>query len=300
MPPEKIEHGESEECEQGEGIKWLALVGAGLYAIGLLLTNEYLSFVGISDFSSLRPKYLITGGWCVLLFFFASLPAILSAAGFISTFKRRAEKETRRDSLRIAAALVVALVIFWASFKPMVWALHLFLRIVEDDTDPRADLWAYATLPEATKVVLILSILIAIGVVIADLKTKGRFKFGVSSYVTLSVIAIGALTIATFGVAEGIYDKVLPAYGGGKPMAAELILTREGADFWKQAGAVNQPTGDSTSTGLVDIVYENEQNLILKVPYQKGPDRLDKIVVIDKKLVSGILPLKGYVPAGPD
>lgn len=299
MPQEKIERGESEESVQGEGIKWLALVGAGLYAIGLMLTNEYLSFVGISDFSSLRPKYLITGGWCVLLMFFASLPAILSAAGFIST-SERLKKEAQRNSVRIAASLVVAVIIFWASFKLTLWILHGFLRILEDDTDPGADMWAYATLPEATKVVLLLSILIAVGVVIARLNTRGRFKFGLSSYITLSVIAIGVLTIATFGIAEGIYDKVLPAYGGGKPTAAELILTREGVDFWKQAGAINQPKGDSTSTGLVEIVYENEQNLVLKVPYQKGLDRLDKIVIVDKKLVSGILPLKGYVPAGPD
>jgi hypothetical protein len=36
---------------------------AFLYGLGLLVTNEYLITIGVSDFTSVRPKYIVTGVW---------------------------------------------------------------------------------------------------------------------------------------------------------------------------------------------------------------------------------------------
>ena len=49
---------------------------AVLYVIGLLVSNEYLMYWGISDFSSFRPKCVLTGTWTVILLTGFLLPVI--------------------------------------------------------------------------------------------------------------------------------------------------------------------------------------------------------------------------------
>src|SRR5579864_7236998 len=54
--------------------KAAALVLAVSYGLGLVISNQYLAPLGISDFSSLKPKYILTGLWTLLLLTIASLP----------------------------------------------------------------------------------------------------------------------------------------------------------------------------------------------------------------------------------
>jgi hypothetical protein len=47
--------------------KAAALVLAVSYSLGVLISNQYLMALGASDFASVRPKYVITGLWTILL-----------------------------------------------------------------------------------------------------------------------------------------------------------------------------------------------------------------------------------------
>jgi hypothetical protein len=40
---------------------------AVLYAVGMMVTNEYLFTIGYSDFNLIRPKCIITGTWAILV-----------------------------------------------------------------------------------------------------------------------------------------------------------------------------------------------------------------------------------------
>src|SRR5262249_10866700 len=99
----------------------------------LLVSNEYLVSLGISDFSSLRPKFVLTGAWVFLMYAFSSLPALLPAL-YMYRFGR-----DRRNVLRIVGIallcipIAIGLDLGWASVLMRslhVWSLYWALPAV--------------------------------------------------------------------------------------------------------------------------------------------------------------------------
>jgi hypothetical protein len=81
-PEEKQPEVESMGTDGGSGhllqtiIASVSIGVAILYAVGMLVTNEYLFAFGLTDFNLIRPKCIITGTWAILLLLACSGPAL--------------------------------------------------------------------------------------------------------------------------------------------------------------------------------------------------------------------------------
>jgi hypothetical protein len=68
-------------------VKSLAAFTVLLYALGLLTANQYLMGIGISDFSSLKPKFVLTGIWSFAFYLFSSSPIVIPMTYFLFSKK---------------------------------------------------------------------------------------------------------------------------------------------------------------------------------------------------------------------
>ncbi|SRR6266481_462397 len=80
----------------------IVIVGV-LYGLGLLITNTYLASIGVSDFSSIKPKYIITGAWSFLILLLAALPSVFFVLGW-QQFKGTKIKLNHTSCLRQISA----------------------------------------------------------------------------------------------------------------------------------------------------------------------------------------------------
>ena len=111
------------------------------------------------------------------------------------------------------------------------------------------------------------------------------------------------LVAATICLGKYVYPKVYASLGGGRPLKAKLILTHEGVLTWKQfpstvdydalakqagatAASIPPPESGPMVTAEVEILYENEQQIVIKWKSQAP----GSIVTLDKKLVSAVIP----------
>src|SRR5436305_933385 len=88
--------------------KAAALLVAVSYGLGVLISNEYLIALGVSDFASLRPKYIITGLWTIVLIVLAALPILLPMAA-ITSFPKRKKLALSTTYFVIAVAFLVGI-----------------------------------------------------------------------------------------------------------------------------------------------------------------------------------------------
>jgi hypothetical protein len=176
-----------------------AVAVAGLYAIGLLITNEYLMTLGFADFNLLRPKCIITGAWAVSL--------LLACAGpTISLLRFKDDKiDVRRLFVEIVLGYLVAMgmcQVLFAVLTLRLWNLPLFEGIL--------------LLPLTMSIGPVVNLLITISTY-KRLRPQPAFTrhTAVMAYIAISPI------LATFVIAIFIYPNVTGAIGGGKPQPAK-------------------------------------------------------------------------------
>jgi hypothetical protein len=100
------------------------------------------------------------------------------------------------------------------------------------------------------------------------------------------------LFLATNQIGIRIYRLIPDAYGGGKPVSAQLLLNYDGVVFWKQTGAIVPNDKDSVSSGPIKILYQSEHELVIEAPSSDGPQTKEKIIRLKTELVDGILPVR--------
>ena len=183
-----------------------AVTVASLYAVGLLVTNEYLMTLGFTDFNLLRPKCIITGAWAVLLMLACSGPTL-------SLLRFKDEKiGGRRLLVEIFMGYLVALgmcQILFAVLAFKLWNMKLLEGVL--------------LLPTTMSLGPVVNLLITLGTY-RRLRPQPAFTrhTAVMAYIVISPI------VATFVIALLIYPNVTTAIGGGKPQPAKLILSSEG------------------------------------------------------------------------
>jgi hypothetical protein len=261
--------------------KAAVLVLAVSYGLGLIVTNQYLAPLGISDFSSLKPKYVLTGLWTLLLLALGSFPLTFK---FIIPPKAGAE----RYYVTIPVGLFMSILNI-AIFLVFVLGLDISKGAWPDTVET-------------------FSYLIGGGCFAAfycrpvgqDVKTDRSVIF---NWFMVIVSLCVTLVPVTKGIAQGIYRHVPEALGGGEPIGACVMLKSEkGAAFWKQAG-INplKPEEDKLHlmddrTKLVLIVYQDEKNILVEGNDPYAPKEYEgKTVLISKDLVEGYVlnPIKG-------
>jgi len=238
-----------------------------LYALGLIVTNQYLMSLGISEFSSLRPKYVVTGTWTFLLLLAGSLP-ILTPVAFLLRLP-----EDRKSKLNILGVLCGGLIMGVG----LAFNLEgLILEVLR------------AGLVRATAIICVTSVFTALPI---GLWAFARRIPGIRPILSSTlVIAICGSLVALSGLIVDVYQEVPEALGGGKPMIADLVLNSAGVAFWKQTGALFDNNPGSMNAGRVKILYQNDHELVIKAPYKNGQQPKEKVIILNKSLVDGILP----------
>jgi hypothetical protein len=239
--------------------KWITGTAVFLYAWGLLVTNYYLASIGVSDFSSLKPKFILTGGWAFAILFFVISPGI-PLAFLVYNHEVDDKKEWFRwkqglvwsGGYLLASLLARDASLFW------LWPdISLGERLVRLS-------WWLVLLVGTWPCTMLIAFVIAKSEWFETKNRRGsawlaRFSFG--------ILVLGVLCIATYFMATRFYAYVPDGLGGGKPVNARLILNERGASFWKQAGVDVPAEKDSSASVPIRILYQSESELVIKAPY---------------------------------
>jgi hypothetical protein len=255
--------------------KAFIFIAGMFYAFGVMVSNLYYLSLGISDFSSLRPKYVITGGWSVLFLLFAALPATLPTllAASCGELKIRIKK----SQARIKGWHFILMAIFGVILAGVLTTTMSALLGVRD----------FGRWPEfVVSAGAAANSLVMVGVGLVLFHRSGANP--ISSVGLWCVVPIMSF-IGAYGIATCLYDQIAEGVGGGKPIAAEVVLNKDGMAFWKATGAI--PVGEgSMRTGKVKILYQNDKEIVLRAQYLDGQKTKEKIIILNKTLVDGLLP----------
>ena len=205
---------------------------AALYVLGLVVVNLYLAEFGFFAFSYTRPQYILTGLWALLTFAATMIPAACAVL-FV-----------RRSNLLLAAAGWTVLL----AAAPAAW--FAALKLSGSDAPPLFG--ATAAFFCSLEFVLTLRIW--------KLPARGKSApievpspRGGDERVEASTRAIVAGLLTAFNLllfAEvfsfTVYKAIPPAYGGGRPQRARLVLDGGAtADLVKLGFPVREGTGIS-------------------------------------------------------
>lgn len=252
--------------------KPLVIFVALIYSLGMLVTNRYLMYYGISDFSSLKPRYIFTGVWAASMICCAALPG---AAGFVTIVK------LKWSWLKVLIAILGSLAVGAVAFYFIAfWLLPSYLLGIYAD-----ELWFVEIAIALCYLFLAVTSIIAYN----SFKKHPRIAF---TYVVISSIATSLFVIIAISK-PNVYGQIPEAVGGGKPMAAILILNSQGANVWRQAG---MPIAKDTisNTDEIEIIYQDDHNLYVKGSYDRPEQIKTKMIIISRSLVDLILPERNY------
>jgi hypothetical protein len=234
-----------------------------LYAVGMLITNEYLFAYGFTDFNLIRPKCIITGTWAILLMLACSGPA-LSLDRF---------KDGKITGKRLWTEL-------WVGYLIANALGLLFTSVLVTHWSNRAAI-GFLLLPLA----LALAPFLYFSTVLT--LYRGKPKPSYTRHTPVLFFMLVSPILATVVIAMLIYPEVHSVLGGGRPLPAKLVLNDDGVKVWKQLSGSSLKGHDSIATDL-DILYENESHIVVRLKHS-SPDT-GSIAIIDKKLVLATLP----------
>lgn len=257
--------------------KAAALVLAVSYGLGLIISNQYLAPLGISDFSSLKPKYVLTGLWTLLMIATASLPVTLRLGAGSNSLAQKKPVVAFFGGLGFSVVGILAL-------------LSVVLRFDMTHVREGAVLYTLFSVLAAS-----MNAAYFINRLRRDLRKPDRSILFDSFMLILSLCFV--LVPMTQNIASNIYDYVPDAMGGGEPISACVMLKSEkGAQFWKQAG-VTLEDWDSPlhlfddRTRIVLIVYQDEKIMVVEGRDRNAPKKAaeGRTIVISKDLVEGYM-----------
>lgn len=234
-------------------VAFIALV----YTLGLLIPNKHLISFGISDFSSLRPRYLFTGTWALWLTMLAALPGL-------NLWNDWGKPINRRQGRKTIAALAVSAGVFNLTLSALGLVSNWHL-------------WGWFSM-----LILMTGIIASIIVKFSNGDGLDRvYKGG-----TAALIFIGCLAVLSN---DTFYGSIPEGLGGGKPMTATLVLDSQGVTVWEQAG-MPLATGTGRNSQKIKIIYQDDHNLYVEGPYGDPKQAKTKMVIVSRALVDVILP----------
>lgn len=264
-------------------IKAIVAIVALSYGLGMVVSNQYLISLGASDFSSVRPKYILTGGWVLLMMILAALPVLLPLIGCDRFFSWR-------------TPLLFGLGILFSYLGSR--GLLCFLR------------FDYRWRNEQKAVIITAIILVAVccicaGLLVFAVRRVRKIQFAGSQWMGNLVIALMVcflLGLVTSQVADHIYGHIPEAMGGGKSVMAFIILNDKGVCFWEQFLPLHPrpATAPKRAIQFASILYQDDKELILEIEHERPdlPAALhisNKTLILKRDLVDGI-----YIDSDPN
>jgi hypothetical protein len=303
--PETKQPAPQSPFELGEKIvKAAALLLAIAYGIGMLVSNQYLTGIGASDFASVRPKYVFTGLWTILLIVIAALPIVLM---LIDPDKRtfRIFKNFIWTVLFITTADSIVFVLLGANIglyralkNPEIFPVSTVNRFLAKCALFDIFIWG---------VVFGSSFILRKYAIQESHRTKAVARYGL-----IAMLPVFGLVYATHLVADDFYVRIPEAFGGGEPTAGVIILNDKGESFWDAAGISSGNTiFDGITKGrTVSILTQDEKVVIVDVygllPEHSGMlsrrmtlrrDLIDAIVTHESKTFTPPIPVPSALPS---
>jgi hypothetical protein len=277
-------------------VRSVAAVAAFFYVLGFLTTNAYLYTLGVSDFSLLRTRFILTGVLTLAPLVLALIWGVYVAVD-ISLFGG-ADGLSRRAYLWVLADIAVPFLLYFA----------LFSVVAENNVVTSA---RDAALLSAICAALVLAFLASLMLYrvserrpLSHLVYRGqtlasdRFlqRFGVPNAVVESMV-FGVGGVILFLVYVGLFGQYFyPSFpeqlGGGRPRTVQLLIAASGVSAARQLGL--DVSDDSPLTPPLQLLWQGEEIYAIRLP----PPRNRAVIQIDRGLVDGIV--IGTAPTPPD
>ena len=257
-----------------EGIaKGTAALTVGLYILGLLSVNGYLFWLGVSDFTLVRPRFVYTGALIGATFLISAVGLGLGGSSIYEHWKQ---------GMPIYHPLGI-IVLLMTLPLPLAFLSVFFLRTNSCEyrgQEPCEASWGLAlSLANRIYIVgIIAATLIVIGITLATIPARNRpiaLTYASSAYYLFGIVLVLAGYAAYFMAT--IYPMVPVQFGGGRPVAARLLISHTDVSSAKIMGLPFPPKGDLSNP--VSIAYQGDQSYVIIIP----PD--GAIVTGDRKSV---------------
>lgn len=277
-------------------VKSLAAITAVFYVVGFLTTNAYLYKLGVSDFSLLRTRFVLTGVLTVI-------PLVLALMGGIYAAVDTAAfggigRNMSRASLWALADISVPFLLYFLLF----WFVA--------DNDPATSA-RDAALLSALCAVIVAAFLAALALFqrsghrpVSHLMYRRRSVsyerftgwFGIPDFVVerlVFAVAGPLLLFAYIGVfGDHFYPMIPEQIGGGRPRVVQLLVAADAVPAVRELGL--EVTTEEPVSPPVALLWEGEQSMIVRLP----PPRERTVVQLSRGLIDGIV--TGAVVALPE
>lgn len=275
-------------------IRSLAIVAAAFYVVGFLTANSYLYLLGVSDFSLLRTRFILTGVMVIAPLAFALTFGIYAAID-LSVFEWRGGS-FNRTWLWVAGDVLLPFLVYFG----------LFSVVAENEvTSALVD----AALLSVACSILVLAFLASLAVhrrtdrhPVSHLFYQGdraigaRFneRFGVPGVLVenLVFVVIGMLLflfyVSLFGMR--FYPMLPEQLGGGRPRTAQLLIAADAAATVNRLGIA--VTAEDLLSPPVELLWEGENSYVIRLP----PPRQRAVVQVDHELVEGVVTGQALTP----
>jgi hypothetical protein len=268
-------------------VRSVAIVGAVFYVLGFLTTNAYLYKLGVSDFSLLRTRFILTGVLTLAPLVLALIGGIYAALD-VTVYGSHAGLTTRAY-LWILADIALPFALYFT----------LFSVVAENDVVTSA---RDAALLSAVCAVIVLALLASLAVYrkserrpLSHLAYRGqsvtydRFteRFGVPSTVIETMIFAVAgvvLFLAYVGLFGQYFYPLLPEQlGGGRPRVAQILVSGDAVPAVRELGL--NVTADAPLSPPVELLWEGEESYVIRLPRPHHR----AVVQIARGLVDGVV-----------
>lgn len=277
-------------------VKSLAAITAVFYVVGFLTTNAYLYKLGVSDFSLLRTRFVLTGVLTLIplaLALMGGMYAAVDTAAFGGIGRNMS-----RASLWALADISVPFLLYFLLF----WFVA--------DNDPATSA-RDAALLSAICAVIVAAFLAAL----ALFQRSGRRPVSHLVYRRKSVsyerftgwfgIPDGVVECLVFAVAgtlllfayigvfgDHFYPMIPEQIGGGRPRVVQLLVAADAVPAVRELGL--HVTAEAPVSPPVGLLWEGEQAMIVRLP----PPHERTVVQLSRGLIDGIV--TGAVVALPE
>ena len=243
-------------------------VAVASYAIGLLVTNIYLGEIGVSDFASLRPRYVLTGLVAIFvpaMVLGALLTARLASGAVTSEILETLGHESGRGGRPLA--VIRALLFAFVALAVPVGLLFMMIAWYSNEDSPLES--AVLVYVSAAFVIA----MVALAAFLATSPTKRELAAPVSGGTgspdpprssnvvragerALGVLLAGFATVIYLHVyALQMYGSLREQYGGGLASLTQIVVTDDGLQVLLDAGVVAD--ADSRRTPLAYLLFES-------------------------------------------
>jgi hypothetical protein len=248
-------------------VRSVAIVGALFYVLGFLTTNAYLYKLGVSDFSLLRTRFILTGVLTLAPLVLALIGGIYAALDV--TVYGSHTGLTSRAYLWVLGDIALPFALYFT----------LFSVVAENDIVTSA---RDAALLSAVCAVIVLALLAALAVYrksdrrpLSHLAYRGqpvtydRFteRFGVPS-AAIETMIFAVAGVVLFLVYVGLFGQyfypTLPEQlGGGRPRVAQILVSADAVPAIRELGL--DVTENAPLSPPVQLLWEGEESYVIRL-----------------------------------